>query len=493
MNREAAHKIASQLGLFNRIIYIPMILIVVVIAGMYLFRPLYDPDFYWHLKTGEWIWQHKALPHTDLFGIPPAPETTARTEFINTSYWLIQLILYFLYAQLGLSGIILFRWLMAGILLFIYSRWVDIRTSEATAVVAIGTNLMLEYYFIERPQFISFICFGALLVLLFRFLEQCDKPHLNTLITLSVIMLVWANMHGGFLIGQAIIIYFITAEGLKFIHPALSPLSVQKYKTLVKYSTAALLASFINPNIINQIKYLPLIFDSTYYVNANNIEELSLLSYYQESTDNTVFLYAAAIILTFSVLLFSRHKKNLTWGGIIVGTAFMGYLHMRLMPFFLVAALLFVTECVATENISQIRRIIITLFFIISTGYCISDELPRIRESLATGWVPTTQFPVKAADFLHVNKINGNLYTTMHWGGYLIWRVGPDSRVFYDNRTLNVQRAWEYDNSRVFSLNQRPYWKGLFNTYNIQIVVLPIYEDSGETNLLTESISADNA
>ena len=62
-----------------------MMFFLIAVAGVYLFRPLYDPDFYWHLKTGQWIWQNKSLPHFDPFGIPPSPEPTPGTEFIFTS------------------------------------------------------------------------------------------------------------------------------------------------------------------------------------------------------------------------------------------------------------------------------------------------------------------------------------------------------------------------------------------------------------------------
>ena len=74
----------------------------------------------------------------------------------------------------------------------------------------------------------------------------------------------------------------------------------------------------------------------------------------------------------------------------------------------------------------------------------------------------------------------------------MIWRVGPEKKIFYDGRTLSTQRAWEYDNSRIVVMNQRPYWKGLFNAYDVKVAVVPIYEDDGTPSLLTQSMYADN-
>jgi hypothetical protein len=79
----------------------------------------------------------------------------------------------------------------------------------------------------------------------------------------------------------------------------------------------------------------------------------------------------------------------------------------------------------------------------------------------------------------------------MYWGGYLIWRAGPENRMFYDGRMLNLQRAWEYNNSLMVATNRRPYWKGLFTMYDIQTVVLPRHEFDGSPHMLMQSISAD--
>jgi hypothetical protein len=477
---------------FSRFVAPGMMLFTLIITGIYLSRPLFDPDFYWHLKTGQWIWQHLALPHLDPFGVPPLADPSPRTDFILTSYWLIQLTLYAFYSLCGLSGIILFRWLIATLSLALCARWTNIRNNSVTAVIAIGTIQLLEFYFIERPQFISFVCFGALLIVLFRFAEQGDAvPLWRTLAPLTLLMLIWSNMHGGFLIGQAILIFCCIAEGIKFCHHSLSPLSVRSYRILLISLLAALMASFINPNAINLLKYLPTIFDADNYANLNNLEEMSIGAYFNATHDYTVFLNATSIVLTCFALAVSKQRTNITWIGILIGTAGMGCLHMRLMPFFLVSAMIFMTRYVETECSALKARFVIIPLLAVATLYCVRDEFPRIAEVTNSGWVPVYQFPVKAANFITANKRSGSIYTTMQWGGYLVWRVGPEQKIFFDSRYINLQRAWEYDNSRIIAANQRPYWKGLFSTYNILEVVLPIYEDDGSPNLLTQSISTD--
>lgn len=477
--------------IFERSVLVFLMCLVVVIVAILLLRPIYDPDFYWHLKTGQWIWQNGTLPYLDPFGVTPLPETSPRIEFMLTSDWLSQLILYAFYSIGGMSGIILFRWIIACFSLLLLRNWANMSNSNVVAVIGIGTTLLLEYYFIERPQFVSFICFGVVLVLLFRFLDHKAVGSLwRTLVPLSLLMLVWSNMHGGYLIGQAILIYCVIAEGIKFFHNSLSPLSSREYRILFIASISALLASFINPNCINLIKYLPVIFDPDHYSNRNILEQLSLIGYFKETNDSIIFIYIASMAVTVGVLLVSEQRKNITVVGILAGTAFMGSLHMRLIPFFLISAMIFMTKYIETEYSVKKGKFILIPMFIATIIFCFRDEL-RILKTEKSGWVPVHQFPTKAADFITINKISGNIYTTADWGGYIIWRMNPENKIFHDGRMLYPQRAWESNNARIIADNQPPYWKGLFNMYNIQIVVLPIYENNWEPCLLTKSIFTD--
>lgn len=479
-------------GFYKRQLSMGMMFSTVIILGVYLSRPLYDPDFFWHLKTGQWIWENGTLPHVDPFGIPPFPEPSGRTDFILTSYWLIQLIMYVLFLLFGMSGIIFFRWVVVAISIIICAGWTNVRNSSVIAVIAIGVILILEQYFIERPQFISFVCFGALLVSLLRFCEQSASRSLwSLLVPLSIIMLIWSNMHGGFLIGQAILIYFVIAEGVKFLNPKMLPLSAQNYRILLISSLTALIASFVNPNAINLIKYLPIIFDANNYANLNVMEEMSVLENYKVNKYGVFLIYIGAMALTAFALFFSRQRKNITLVGILIGTAFMGWQHMRLMPFFVVSATVFMTKFFETECTALKGKIILMLTFVLATVYCISDEMTHLNQSIKSGWVPVGHFPVKAADSISINKIKGNIYTTMYWGGYMLWRTGSDNKIFCDGRTLNIQRIWEYNNSLIVRKNQRSYWKGLFNMYDVQVAVLPIYAFDGSPNMLTQSISKD--
>src|SRR6202162_3765006 len=63
-------------------------------------RLLNDPDTYWHIATGRWIWAHAAVPTADPFShtLPGAPWLAHE--------WLSELILAGAYGALGWAGVV---------------------------------------------------------------------------------------------------------------------------------------------------------------------------------------------------------------------------------------------------------------------------------------------------------------------------------------------------------------------------------------------------
>ncbi len=58
-----------------------------------------DTDVWWHLRIGQWIAQHGAIPHAELFSTFGAGKPWAAYS------WLFELIIYFSFANLDLSGL----------------------------------------------------------------------------------------------------------------------------------------------------------------------------------------------------------------------------------------------------------------------------------------------------------------------------------------------------------------------------------------------------
>lgn len=470
-----------------------MLAFLLVVAAIFLSRPLYDPDFYGHLKAGEQIWKHKALPAADPFGVPPLPEPTPQTAFTLTSYWLFQLVLYAFFSAAGMSGIIILRWMLAGVVLLICMRWSNLRNTYVLAALAFCSLELLEHFFFERPQFFSFIAFGLLLAVLFRFTQQTRPWHvLELLAPLSLLMLVWANMHGAYLAGIGVLVLFCALEGIKFLHPALAPLSPRNYRILLVSSAAALTASWISPHAFPGVGVIGQFAFGDSHAAVLNREYLSLIDFLRLGYDYVPLFYLVSMVLTAAALLTSRLRTNLTWVLVLAITGFFAFRHFRHVPFFLIASTLFLMHYCEKERggaaMGKTLLVLVALIFL----YGVRDELPRLREVGRHGWVPASVYPVGAADFLASRGAPGdNIVSLDYWGSYLLWRLGPEQKIFEDSRHLNPGRTAE-----LFAVYGEPgggngapaAWKDLFRHYRITFAVLPVLDEQGRTPPLTRAM-----
>jgi len=63
-------------------------------------RPIKDPDFYWHLKTGQYLLENKSIPHTYIFST-----SKFGSEWV-THEWLSELFMYSIFSLLGYAGLV---------------------------------------------------------------------------------------------------------------------------------------------------------------------------------------------------------------------------------------------------------------------------------------------------------------------------------------------------------------------------------------------------
>src|SRR5581483_1141665 len=163
-----------------------------------------DTDFWWHLKTGEYIWQHRSLPVPDPFSFTadlgaPAFEGEARVRYFNLTHeWLGQLLWYAVYRLAGFPGVVLFKALLLTAFCGIAGLLAARRTgSRYWGLAAAGAASSLAVLFsVDRPALLTFF-----FVAVFVWILERGSP----LWLLPVLALVWANCHGGFFLGWVVL------------------------------------------------------------------------------------------------------------------------------------------------------------------------------------------------------------------------------------------------------------------------------------------------
>ena len=454
-------------------------LLIAAIAAVFFFhltRHIRDNDFFWHLKTGQWAWEHKQIPVKDPFSFTTEGLQSVNEHFIMSSYWLSQLALWLFYRAGGMPGIVLLRFLIVGILIFVMIKKKEGDSTLYTGLLLLFLCLLLNSYPIERPQVFSFLFFALLLHLLKGRVgngvpDQAGTRYGRTLyVSVPLLMLVWANMHGGYLAGVAAIALYLALEGLKFASPALRPMKKRDYQALAIAGLSGLFISFINPNayhvFLNDFVFLP---------DYNNIEYQSTIRIFRRFHDYSIIVYWFMLSLAAAGLLLTIKKIDITEAVLLAFLGYFSFNAVRYVAFFMIAALPVAGRIFSEGKLRKPARALVLAGSLFTSVFFTWDHV-NFDNLLSGRWVDEHKFPVAAADFIQTHDLKGNMYNYLDWGGYLIWRLAPERKVFIDGRTLYshtyllselIDNAGE---SRGVGMSD---WKTTLEAYNIQYTVTP--------------------
>src|SRR5258708_195563 len=156
-------------------------------------RLLNDPGIGWHIRTGEWILQNHAIPHTDLFS-----NVTTRPWFAWE--WLFDIGVAKVHAWWGLNGVlaagaIIIALTFALLFRLTLRRGAALLPAMAFVVLAV---LASTIHCLARPHL-----FTWLFTLLCCYLIE-EKRYTIWLWAIPAIVPIWANVHGGFLVAFAL-------------------------------------------------------------------------------------------------------------------------------------------------------------------------------------------------------------------------------------------------------------------------------------------------
>ena len=140
-----------------------LITIMVLASSLFLIQSVKDGDFFWHLKTGEWILQNGSLPSEDFFAHTSPKTYTKWQHFVLTSYWLSQVIYSLFHLAGGMNGIILFRFFIASMFIYVLLKRNQGDMIVYIALVMIFMVNLLSFFPLERPHVFSFLFFAILL------------------------------------------------------------------------------------------------------------------------------------------------------------------------------------------------------------------------------------------------------------------------------------------------------------------------------------------
>jgi len=167
-----------------------------------------ESDTFWHLKTGEWILSHMAIPRADSFSA-----TVNGKPWLDWE-WLFQAGIYIVYAWGGFNALVVWKALtvgLTGLVVFFTSR----RNGAGVplAALAMMAALVAARARLEVRPDVVMLLFAALTVSL---LESARRGNLQSLLWLPLLQLVWVNVHGSFPLGIGLMVIYSLVHATRF-------------------------------------------------------------------------------------------------------------------------------------------------------------------------------------------------------------------------------------------------------------------------------------
>ncbi len=156
-------------------------------------RLLMDGDTGWHIRTGEWILQHGAVPRTDIFSFTKPHETWFAWE------WGWDLAFGAIHSAWGLAGVVFVNTCILCAVSALTFRLIRrcCGNDVLSFVFALLAMCASTLHWLARPHLFSW-----LLVLVFlHVLLSAEQGKPKLLWWLPILTVVWANVHGGFFVG----------------------------------------------------------------------------------------------------------------------------------------------------------------------------------------------------------------------------------------------------------------------------------------------------
>ena len=229
-------------SLWRRVFSFPVLLALGLGAAIFLLDSgsIADPDIWWHLRNAEVLVQSHSVVHHDFYSF-----TATGSRWINEA-WLSELPYYLGWRLLGIRGIYL---VMLGevelILLGVFGlAYLSSRNLKAAFVASWLAVWLATVSFGPRTLLAGWMCLVAELILLTHFKQGKDRTWL-----LPPLFVLWANLHGSWLIGMVLLAIFCAAGLLQGTWGRLearrwTPAQMRKLALVGSLSVAGL---FLNP------------------------------------------------------------------------------------------------------------------------------------------------------------------------------------------------------------------------------------------------------
>jgi len=421
-----------------------------------------DPDFGWHLKTGQEIITTGQVPSINYVNYTLLGKSWVDHE------WLANAAVYWIFTNWGYLAVNIIFALIPLLTLMLLNRFIIKEyTKDKTNIwlfvlIELGGLMAFMPHFGVRMQEITFLCVLLLSLILYYYNQNKKWTGLLWLLPLFYF---WANTHGGFLIGWVILSLFGLAKITEYLIHKFGHwgfvdfkdvLTLAQIRNYVLVALGALTTTFLTPYGLKLYEFFRT-YTNTFYFD-HILEWLPQWSYpYVYWQCLFICLTISALAIHFYHIFKKNHdrKLNLWQVGIVIGFTILAIKSRRHFPLLFIIAtpwlLAFITEFLEIKAVkfkyfkNKAVNVLINTFLLlcfalvplnvlVTTNFA-RDPFSSFCEDKYSLETKSFIFPCQAIETMKSNPEYKNLklYNNFGWGGFLIW-TWPEKQLFIDGR-----------------------------------------------------------
>jgi hypothetical protein len=489
---DVSASLSSLLSARRLIVFVLLASIFTMTAGA-----ISDPDFWWHLRTGQLIFETHAVPHADPFSF------TGYGAHWVAHEWLTEVLMFAVFKLTGWGGLVtVFSLVMTAALGFAYCGAArrGAHPFVACAATLLGALATAPIWGV-RPQMISFLFTSIFVFVLDDYARDdhgrddhsfADRRR-RTLWLLVPVMLVWANMHGGFALGLALVA--LAGAGVVLDEllrgdatqtdeerapraPRIRRAWARLRPLCLVFATCAAVVP-LNPNGVRLFAY-------PFETISSRAMQRYIIEWFSPDFHQP-YAHALAILLfaTFAALALSPKRARAGELLLVCVSAYAALRAWRNIPLFALVAIpplaehswSFINDRLRSRR-DEARPTVGTkmtvglalnaaLLVCVPLGLCVARVVSVARNQSA---VEAEKFPAGAVEFMRAHAEMDRAFNAYGWGGYVIWKLYPQRRVFIDGR------ADVYGDALVEKYlsaeNGERGWRATLDEYNVNAAMI---------------------
>lgn len=412
--------------------------IIIVSFFLFLFSlfllPPTDPDLGWQLRCGQGIWQGAGFCSKNTFSV------LLPHYYWTNHHWFYQSIIFPVYKLFGLWGLTFLNAVVLtsafGIFFFAIKGFLYEKILAILFTIYIGWGV---FSFGLRSQELGILYFCVLVWLIPKVRKKFRLGFL-----LPLVMLLWVNSHGSFVLGIALI---------ALLYPV--------------FFLPSLLATLLNP------------FGLQIYLEVwKHFGGVDLSKLIAEWVSPSPAIYALVVISASWLFFYLILKKGLRGLLPAIGTlvfAFLALKAQRHLPYFFLFSFYALFTSFKDQSSLEVwlkqakySQILVAVVFCGVAVFGLFCSFTRTQKS------DPLSYPYEAVDFLKNQKEGGVIFNRYEWGGFLIWQL-PEYKFFVDGR----MPAWITGLSSkspytiyLETLQTQPGWQETLQEYHIDWILI---------------------